>query len=372
MKHSKRLANWDLLRSLAMFFVVIVHCLDALGQFRGVEAKPLVSDFFLVCDPVFFCLSGYFALRPLRTDLGTYYLRKVSAIILPIILYSLILYAWSVGTGAIPEPSARALLAYQANLLASLWWFMPELIPFLILAPFLSPMLDGLSDRWLVTLAKVVGVLGAWGCAWSLATNLLAGSQLDAGSQLLAFAIRLVPAEVIPGARYFVYFCMGYFVRRMSPKIGTRTYRGLVALGAAALVAGTVFRGMGFDRPDPSYYWLYATLAIFLVFDRVRITGSAASRALAWTAKRSYTIYLVQYTAISVIQPLLYGGPFGDYAALPAMGRVGFWCLLVVASYLLALGVASLLDPTALRLVQWAWGKAVVEPHARRIARREA
>lgn len=371
MKHSKRLANWDLLRSVAMLFVVVVHCLDALGQFGGVEAKPLLADFFLVCDPVFFCLSGYFAIRPPRTDLGTYYLRKVSAIILPIVVYSLLLYAWDVGTGDIPDPSARALFAYQAGLLDSSWWFMPELIPFLVLAPFLAPVLDGLSDRQLVTLAKVVGVLGAWGCAWSLATNVLQRAGLEEQAQLFAVAIQLVPAEVVPGSRYFVYFCMGYLVRRMSPRIGDRAYHGLVALGMAALAAGTVLRGMGFDRPDPSYYWLYATLAIFLVFDRVRITSAAASRALAWTAKRSYAIYLMQYTTISVMQPLLYEGAF-DYAALPALGRVGVWCLLVASSYPLALGVASALDTTVLRLAQWAWGKAVVEPHARRVARREA
>lgn len=369
MLHSKRLANWDLLRSLAMFFVVIVHCLATLGQVHGVEVKPWVSDFFLICDPVFFCLSGYFAIRPLKTGLATYYLRKVSAIIIPIVVYSLLLFAWNVVTGGLPDPSLQSLASYQLSLLTGFWWFMPELIPFLIVAPFLSTMFDALSDKQLVTIALVVGVLGGWGCASTFATNVLDAAGMTTGSTLFAVAMQLLPASVIPGSRYFVFFVMGYFVRRMSPKIQGRTLRGLCLLGLATWVLGSALRGLGFERPDPSYYWLYTTLAIFLLFDRLRIIGPRVSRVLAWTAKRSYSIYLVQYTTIAVIQPLLYeSGAFGDVAALTAAARVGVWCLLVVLAYLLALGVASVLDPTVVRFFQWGWTKLAVEPSLRRRA----
>lgn len=64
---AKRLVNWDLLRTLAMFFVVMVHSSRYLGSIHGIETAPFISEFALICDPIFFVLSGFFAFRPLKT-----------------------------------------------------------------------------------------------------------------------------------------------------------------------------------------------------------------------------------------------------------------------------------------------------------------
>ena len=78
---AKRLANWDLLRTLAMLFVVIVHSSQYLGPVYGIETRPFISEFALICDPIFFVLSGYFAFRPLKTTYAEYLLNKVVTII---------------------------------------------------------------------------------------------------------------------------------------------------------------------------------------------------------------------------------------------------------------------------------------------------
>ena len=59
----KRLVQWDLLRALAMFLVIVNHASPYLGIMQGIDAGKIVGELALICNPVFFALSGYFAIR---------------------------------------------------------------------------------------------------------------------------------------------------------------------------------------------------------------------------------------------------------------------------------------------------------------------
>lgn len=351
-----RLANWDLLRSLAMFCVVVVHCAGSLGPIRGVDTRMPIAELFLICDPVFFCLSGYFALRPQKRGLAAYWLGKFSSIVLPVLLYAIPVYAYQVRAG-IQAPSASGYVAFLLDQIQGGWWFVPRLIPFLVLAPFLYRMLDALDDRQLVALCWVVAVLAAWGATYDVSSQLLSLAGHGTWAALLGVVAQLVPSSLIPGSGYLVFFAMGYAVRRLSRKVSGHQLAAIVAVGAVAWIADDVQRSSGLTRFDPSWYWVFTTFAIFLLFDRVRIRSNTARRVLTWTARRSYAIYLVQYTTNTVAASWLYGGFFGDVTGLPALARMGVWLLLPPLSYLMALAVASVIDPTALRLAQWAWGR---------------
>ena len=92
---------------------------------------------------------------------------------------------------------------------------------------------------------------------------------------------------------------------------------------------------------------------MLFLFDRIRITNVGARRALEWTGRRSYSIYLPQYTAIAIVAPfaydtLLVGGIGGFIAPI----RLLVWVGVVVGSYALSLAAASLVDVTLLKLVQ--------------------
>ena len=54
MNTNKRLTNWDLLRALSMFLVVVVHIAPQLGSFRGINAGVIVGTGAIICDPIFF------------------------------------------------------------------------------------------------------------------------------------------------------------------------------------------------------------------------------------------------------------------------------------------------------------------------------
>ena len=109
-KHEpNRLANLDLLSSLCMLAVVAVHCSASLGNIGKVDGSVISSKILILCDPVFFALSGYFAIRPLRSNLLTYYLHKIGTIVLPLFVYAIILYFYTTDAH---DYSLSALIAF--------------------------------------------------------------------------------------------------------------------------------------------------------------------------------------------------------------------------------------------------------------------
>lgn len=140
--------------------VVVVHTAAYSPQLGlGFNLPHAISRAAIICDPVFFMLSGFFALRPLKCSLKEYYLKKVSSIVLPIVLYSVVLYLYN----SWQDLSFGGYLSYAASIFFGGWWFIPSLIPLLILAPFLHVALEGLDDRWILRLAKLLAIVYAWG-----------------------------------------------------------------------------------------------------------------------------------------------------------------------------------------------------------------
>lgn len=158
---------------------------------------------------------------------------------------------------------------------------------------------------------------------------------------------------MIPGSGYFAYCCLDYFFRRFAPSTSGATRKKFIVIGLCAWVIDVACAYFGVDRFDPSFPWLFATIAVLFLFDRIRITNVGAQRAFEWTGRRSYSIYLLQYPAIAIVAPFAYdtllaGGIGGFIAPI----RLLVWVGVVVGSYALSLTVASLADVTLLKLVQ--------------------
>lgn len=126
-----------------------------------------------------------------------------------------------------------------------------------------------------------------------------------------------------------------------------------VVAGLCFWVAGIICVYIGIDRFDPSFPWLFATTSVVFIFDDIRINSKATQHVLEWTGRCSYSIYLLQYTAIDIVAPIIYekllSGNIGDFVA-PI--RIGVWLAVIIGSYLLSLFAASAIDSTLLKLVQ--------------------
>ena len=83
------------------------------------------------------------------------------------------------------------------------------------------------------------------------------------------------------------------------------------------------------------------------------IENPIAQRVLEWTGRRSYAIYLLQYTTINVMATVIYSTLLGtEPSSLPGLMRIGCWAVLVVFAWLLALLIASIVDTTLVKAAQ--------------------
>lgn len=353
----KRFANWDILRSLAMFLVVVVHCNTQLGFIADINASTIVRAIAITCDPLFFALSGYFAIVPLKRSLTDYYLNKVCTILLPLFVYSLIIYFYATGLN---DVSLGDYFTFFAEEMAGGWWFIPALVPSLVVAPFIGMTFEKFSKNTLRILVKILIVLYAWGAFLSVSSWLFSALEIETLSAFTSLVQRLIPPSVLSSqAAYFQFFVLGGLLRWLMPQMSSKLRKTLIAAGIFALVIEVVFEYFGGPVFDPSYWWLFIVIGVFVWFDGMKIASSAASKVFSWTAQRSYSIYLVQYTAIGIMSKLIYDqSVFGIVANMGGIMRLLFWVVFVLLSYALSLGVVSVIDTILLKPLQ-SWFRRV-------------
>lgn len=348
MTKAVRQHNWDLLRSLAMFLVVVVHSSAYLPVVSSnFDLQFALSQAAIICDPIFFMLSGYFALRPLKCSLKEFYLKKVSSILFPIFLYSIILYvynAWgSLGIGGY--------VSFAADLFYGGWWFIPALVPFLILSPFIYKALEGIDDRWIIRLTQLLAVIYIWGVLYHLAGYTATLIERPGLNNLLRMVTAGFPVTLISG--YFAVFCYGYLYRRLSGIVSEKVKRVFRFMVLPSIILSFVFAGIGVSQSDPNQIWVIGAFSMFFLFEKVRIPEGIPSRLVEWVAKRSYSVYLFQYTTIAIMADLVYTHfLFGNAFSTSIFYAIPTWILFVVAAYLFALAIASVLDPLILEPIQ--------------------
>lgn len=115
-------------------------------------------------------------------------------------------------------------------------------------------------------------------------------------------------------------------------------------------VTDDLFSYYGVPRIDPSLHWIFVTVMIFILFDSLTIQSNKLHSIFSWTAQRSYSIYLLNFTAINAVMPSIYGA--FAVPSLPGLNRLVIWFTGLFASYLLALAVASIIDKSVLAVAQ--------------------
>lgn len=349
MSTNRRLANWDLLRTLSMFLVVVVHIAPQLGRFRNINVSLIAGIAAIICDPIFFCLSGYFALKPLKKSYIDFLFGKALSLLLPIFVYSGLLYTYKTVMGSIQDMNY---IRYASDLVQSGWWFIPALIPCILVAPILSKMFDALDDRTCkIALFVTLGIY-AWGGLSCVAKSLLINSQHTTFTAAVIMLQHFIPMSLL-GGTYFTFFCMGYFIKRVSPLLSTGEVRLIKVAGILFFILDIISAYFGFERADPSYNWMITTVAIFIAIDRLKISSDVISKAIEWSAKRSYSIYLLQYTTIEFAIDIVYITTLnGGYATLEWPLRLLTWLITTALAYGLALVIASLVDTLIIGPIQ--------------------
>lgn len=357
-----REANWDLLRSLAMLFVVFVHSIGLIREEISWLNADVIKAIVILCDPIFFTLSGFFAICPSKRPLKGYYLNKVRTIILPLVLYSVIMYFYETHFIGM---TLNGYFEFFFHQLATRWWFIPALVPCLVAAPFISKGFEKMTDKQVIVLGGVISSLFLWGLVFTFSKWL--GDALDITSlaSISNMFLQLIPPGYLTTSpAYFQFFIMGGVCRRLLPNLSFGKCIACAAIGLLFLLQDIGFRIYSLPIADPSYSWMFETMGIMALFSRLRISGSALKAIFAWTGKRSYSIYLLQYATIAFFSTMYYQDSlFGPVSDMGAFSIIGIWLFTVACAYLLALVIASIVDPLLLmplqKLYKWLFMRAV-------------
>lgn len=351
----KRLVQWDLLRALAMFLVIVNHASPYLGIMQGIDAGKIVGELALICNPVFFALSGYFAIRKLTTSYASYLWKKFLTVLLPLIVYGFVMYLYAVYRGEISVSPGNVMRYYQYELSGN-WWFIPALIPCLLLAPWLHTMFEALDINKKRALFMLVSAAMTWGIIVSCLAWCAKVFQLS-GLEALARALALfVPPRLVPG-EYFVFFCLGYFIRLLPQLVSKVTLRRCCVSGLVLWVVGAVLVAFGYERANPSYLWFFATIGVFYLFQRINVTAPAVCACISFVARRSYSVYLFNYASLCAVLACAQSlGLFTSELSLvpPPSFSAGapMWVAFVVVGYAVSFFFACVCDLTILKLVQ--------------------
>ena len=331
-----RLVQYDLVRAVAMTWVIIEHSLQVIdwGEPGRIWYAALESVV-LTCNVVFFALSGKFNLGVSASrDPRRFYLKRIVSVVLPTALFFFVrgLYDMRGDYGSV----ANVLSLFVSNSLGGLgkseYWFLFVLIGLLAVAPFLALVVNGASK----TLQRI---FMAMGIGW-LAVSLLAR---DTGVGL-----------------YWSFLFSGYCFPFMAGRFIEDLLRGckswallLAALACSAANAYLDLTGLTGGIYAETPFYILAGLLYFVVLvrlgERLR-EGSLVQRAIAFAARHSFTVYLVHYMVLDWL--LVHGFP--NPAGLRSLVvQPVFALVILVVSLAIAAAVDTLvIQPVSRRLLK--------------------
>lgn len=288
-RRPRRLPQYDLIRAIAMTFVIIEHSFTIVNYGRrGDMYFSLCRSLFLTCNALFFLLSGKFNLRASSTaDLPLFYAKKSATILIPTLFF----FAFRTCYDLYPNLGTPGELAHTmlVNLLGGLnnseYWFLYRLIGYLAVAPFLSYIAIGLS-----TAGKKL--LVGMGVVWPTITLATRMAGIDLYWDFLF-------------GGYILFFIVGPFIEEVLEKWPTRAL--VVATVCSCLIA-TAFdiRGVTSNYIVETPFYVISGIGVFVVLARLgsRMSG-LLERAVAFVAAHSFTVYLVHIMVLVQISDRL-------------------------------------------------------------------
>jgi len=332
----KRDAKYEFIRVFSMILVVGVHSFSAcsLTYMEESLAGRMVSTFLLLCNGLFFMISGRFALSTCcqtGSDFRKYYLKRIGSIGIPVLVGMLFRSMFNIGCW-IPEYflSREFLKEYVQNVLynfsACEYWFLYELAGFLVAAPFVGKLLQQATRT---ELAWLLGI----GICWNAATTYL---------PRMGFSF----AWEFPLGGWFVLFVLGYAAERI---LHTKQEENLLMLlGGISFVVSIVLQengwGAGANGMSPTY--AITTAAVFTALKRLYRPGKFVDAVVIHIGALTMPVYLLHMMVLYTVQPHI-----PQWSVFPRA------IILQLVTLGLTLILGFILDRTVLSGLQWLYRK---------------
>lgn len=315
----------DALRTLAAFMVVGIHTsgqyiVPSVALDGHYYAALLVQSFVQIGVPLFFMLSGAFALGAERKQtIAAWYRRRIPRLLIPLVVWLPFYYLWFFlkGDDVLCKLKEWSTLEGYYHL-----WFLPVLLGLYLLAPLLDALLHRLHRRklqFVLVLSLIcISAFVQWHLEyWEVSLPLNAAPFLYIGYFLMGFLLRTYPIR-IPRLWLLLY--------------GLGTCGLFVAL---RLAFGSYWHEYPLRNLSP--FVIVASVALFGYF--AQQSSERSSRFSHWLASIApYTmgIYLVHIAVLNVVtKPFLLYFPSVMQSALLSIAVR--WVLTIAVSYALVL-----------------------------------
>ena len=292
----KRDSHLDLIRIIAMLFVISIHTL------RDYETAPflrnLMTTLFFTANGMFFFMSGRFALRfkenpdDPASSYRSFYWKKFCALVLPLVFYFSALIANYYHVSREREfRNIKELImdifwcSFPAST-AGYKWFIYCLIGFMMTAPFMASMFRGLSDTGL----KIF----FWTAVGFEAVSIVFFDYfLKAG----------FPVYGWPFLGWYFYFLCGYIIYRLDffhKKKWLFIIIGAVGLFYTAAMITVTPEGVN-GALDDSPVYLFTCIGVYLLFESIPVI-KPLKKVTAFLADHTFAVYLIHYDMILFIR----------------------------------------------------------------------
>lgn len=232
----------------------------------------------MICNPLFFMLSGKFNLS---SNLGTagdykrYYIKRFASTIVPFVIMSLVCYFvnFSRANWGIRDLSTK----FLNGEIEGVFWFMYALIPILIFAPFFGKMLQNLNEIECKILFWLLIVVNGIICI-----VMMAGFPMS--FSFSRFGI----------VTWHLFFFMGYLIEKVIKT--RRTENIMIALAGVAFVVELCVRrfcgSLPFPTSDPTPWVIFEGLGCYILFSRIDINSDISKKVISFVSKQSFIFYL--------------------------------------------------------------------------------
>lgn len=287
----ERLYAYDLVRVVAMVFVVATHSLMVVDTESPLGAlyRNVGQLLFITANALFFMMSGKFNCRihPTKDGLISYYIKRFRGFVIPIAVYFFIRTLFEVYPNF--ESLSHVAKAYVANTLSVFsgneYWFVFSLFGCIVVAPFLARMTDGMERPESLAFFIV-------GAVYSLivVVSLNTGIEFNWGYLFTGFSFA---------------FCLGALMPKLAPTKQSEN-RWIVA-ALISFAAGVLLRisGWGGGSTDISPFFTISSIGMYLAIIRVA-SRMKPSKVVSFLARHSFGVYL---THMMILWPIMWNLP---------------------------------------------------------------
>lgn len=277
---SKRETGFEILRILAMFFIMIVHLLNAGGMLVNANRytipwHTLLYSFFIPSVNVFVLVSAYFMVtsKIKFKKLLNLWCQVVFYCVTTYLIYSLLIY---------DNFSVEELISCFFPIISKQYWFFTTYFILMLLSPFLNKILNNASKKELYMLSALLFILSYLYMKQPLGTvfNLNAGYSVwwFICLYIIAGTLRLYPPNIKKSYILYIYL------------ISTISLWMFSILPINNYWYNLIYNSLDYTSPLVTI----ASVSLLLLFKDIKIKNLYIHNILCYIATLTFGIYLIE------------------------------------------------------------------------------